>query len=29
MSIVIDERRGSDRLHHALEKLETTAPRPS
>ncbi|SLK09101.1 low temperature requirement protein A [Arthrobacter sp. P2b] len=29
MSVVIDERRGSDRLHHALEKLETTAPRPS
>ena len=29
MSIVIDERRGSDRLHDALEKLETTAPRPS
>jgi low temperature requirement protein LtrA len=31
LSIVIDERRGSERLHHALEKLEaaTTAPRPS
>jgi low temperature requirement protein LtrA len=30
-SIVVDERRGSDRLHHALEKLEaeTTAPRSS
>lgn len=29
-SIVIDERRGTDRLHRALEKLEagTTAPRP-
>lgn len=29
ISIVIDEHRGADRLHHALEKLETTAPRPS
>lgn len=29
-SIVIDERRGTERLHHALQRLEagTTAPQP-